>query len=184
MLQSGSFVSLGAGDPVQRRDRTRARDAEGRIQVDPLEPPEALDDSVDILFADLVDWSIVDRRGFSPYRYNEREVVRAWAENCPATRQFLMDNHVRFARINGTHSGGGLSRARGAVCFLMQGDRTDMRAGTITAPDPGWTAARVRTGPRSITTVPTATASASTAPRRAATPWPSTPRKSPRSTPT
>ena len=63
------------------------------------------------MFADLVDWSIVDRRGFSPYRYNEREVVRAWAENCPATRQFLMDNHVRFARINGTHSGGGLSRA-------------------------------------------------------------------------
>jgi hypothetical protein len=66
MLQSGSFVSLGAGDPVQRRDRARARDAEGRIQVDPLEPPEALDDSVDLLFADLVDWSIVDRRGFSP----------------------------------------------------------------------------------------------------------------------
>ena len=137
MLQSGSFVSLGAGDPVQRRDRARARDAEGRIQVDPLEPPEALDDSVDLLFADLVDWSIVDRSGYSPYRYNEREVVRAWAENCPATRQFLMDNHVRFARINGTHSGGGMSRARGRVCFLMLGDRTDMRAGTITAEDAG-----------------------------------------------
>ena len=137
MLQSGSFVSLGAGDPVQRRDRARARDAEGRIQVDPLEPPEALDDSVDLLFADLVDWSIVDRRGYSPYRFNEREVVRAWAENCPATRQFLMDNHVRFARINGTHSGGGMSRARGCVCFLMLGDRTDMRAGTITAADAG-----------------------------------------------
>jgi hypothetical protein len=137
MLQSGSFVSLGAGDPVQRRDMTRARDAEGRIQVDPLEPPEALDDSVDILFADLVDWSIVDRSGHSPYRFNEREVVRAWAEHCPATRQFLMDNHVRFARINGTHSGGGMSRARGCVCFLMLGDRTDMRAGTITAEDAG-----------------------------------------------
>jgi hypothetical protein len=137
MLQSGSFVSLGAGDPVQRRDRMRARDAEGRIQVDPIEPPEALDDSVDLLFADLVDWSIVDRRGHSPYRFNERAVVRAWAENCPATRQFLMDNYVRFARINGTHSGGGMSRARGCVCFLMRGDRTDMRAGTITAEDAG-----------------------------------------------
>jgi hypothetical protein len=50
------------------------------IQVDPLEPPEALDDSVDLLFADLVDWSIVDRRGYSPYRFNEREVVRFWAD--------------------------------------------------------------------------------------------------------
>jgi hypothetical protein len=146
MLQSGSFVSLGGGDPVQRRDMRRERDAEGRVQVDPLEPPEALDDSVDLLFADLTDWSIVDRMGQSPYRYNEREVIRAWAEHCPATRQFLMDNYVRFARINGTHSAGGMSRARGAVCFLMLGDRTDMRAGTITAEDAG-RAERERTSP-------------------------------------
>lgn len=68
MLQRGWFVSPGGGDPVQRRDRMRARDAEGRIQTDPLEPPEALDDSVDLLFADLVEWSIVGRRGHSPYR--------------------------------------------------------------------------------------------------------------------
>jgi hypothetical protein len=137
MLQSGSFVSLGGGDPVQRRDMRRERDAEGRVQVDPIEPPEALDDSVDLLFADVTDWSIVDRMGQSAYRYNERDLVRAWAEHCPATRQFLMDNYVRFARINGTHSGGGMSRARGASCFLLIGDRTDMRAGTITAEDAG-----------------------------------------------
>jgi hypothetical protein len=137
MLNSGSFVSLGGGDPVQLRDYRRERDAEGRIQVDPIEDPEELDDSIDLLFKDLTDWSIVDRRGHSPYRFNEREVARAWAENCPATRQFLMDNHVRFARINGTHSGGGLSRARGAVCFLVLGEKTDMKAGTITAEDAG-----------------------------------------------
>ncbi|MBN1237009.1 MAG: FAD-dependent oxidoreductase, partial [Gammaproteobacteria bacterium] len=137
MLQSGSFISLGGGDAIQRRDMRGERDAEGRIEVDPLEPPEALDDSVDLLFADLTDWSIVDRRGHSPYRYNERDVARAWAENCPATREFLMQNYVRFARINGTHSGGGLSRARGAVCFLVLGDRTDVRAGTVTAEDAG-----------------------------------------------
>jgi hypothetical protein len=137
MLNSGSFVSLGGGDAVQLRDMRRERDAEGRIQVEPLEPPEALDDNIELLFRDLTDWSIVDRRGHSPYRFNEREVARAWAENCPATREFLMDNYVRFARINGTHSGGGLSRARGAVCFLVIGDETDMRAGTITAEDAG-----------------------------------------------
>jgi hypothetical protein len=137
MLQSGSFVSLGGGDPVQQRDRLGQRDAEGRIEVDPLEPPEALDDSIELLFTDLTDWSIVDRRGQSPYRFNERDVIRAWAENCPATRQFLMDNYVRFARVNGTHAGGGMSRARGCVCFLTQGERTDMKAGTITAEDAG-----------------------------------------------
>ncbi len=137
MLQSGSFVSLGGGDPLQQRDRLRQRDAEGRIQVDPIEPPEALDDNLELLFTDLTDWSVVDRKGYSIYRYNEREVARAFAEHCSVTRQFLMDNHIRFARVNATHSGGGMSRARGAVCFLMLGDRTDMKAGTITAEDAG-----------------------------------------------
>jgi hypothetical protein len=137
MLHSGSFVSLGGGDPVQRRDMKGEFDAEGRIVVAPVEAPEEVDDNVELLFTDITDWSVVDHRGQSPYRYNDRELVRAWAENCPATRQFLIDNYVRFARINGTHSGGGLSRARGAVCFLMLADKTDMKAGTITAADAG-----------------------------------------------
>ena len=137
MLHSGSFVSLGGGDPVQRRDMKGEQDKEGLISVDPAEAPEELDDSVDLLFTDITDWSVVDPKAQSPYRYNERELVRAWAENCPATRQFLMDNYVRFTRVNGTHGGGGLSRARGARCFLMLGDRTDMKAGTITPEDAG-----------------------------------------------
>jgi hypothetical protein len=137
MLHSGSFVSLGAGDPIQMRDLRRERDPEGRIAVDPIEDPQELDDNVELLFKDLTDWSIVNGSGYSPYRYNERGLVRAWAENCPATRQFLLDNYVRFARINGTHSGGGMSRARGAVCFLVVGDKTDMKAGTVTLEDAG-----------------------------------------------
>ncbi len=137
MLHSGAFLSLGGGDPVQQRDMKGEGDKEGFVTVDPLEEPEELDDSVDLLFTDITDWSIVDRKAQSPYRYNERELVRAWAENCPATRQFLMDNYVRFSRIRGTHGGGGLSRARGSTCFLMLGDKTDMKAGTITAEDAG-----------------------------------------------
>ena len=137
MLHSGAFLSLGGGDPVQRRDMKGEIDQEGFVTIDPLEEPEELDDSVDLLFTDVTDWSVVDRKAQSPYRYNERELARAWAENCPATRQFLMDNYVRFARISGTHGGGGLSRARGARCFLMLGDKTDMKAGTITAEDAG-----------------------------------------------
>ena len=137
MLHSGSFVSLGGGDPVQRRDIDGESDKEGFIAADPAERREELDDTVDLLFTDVTDWSVVDRKAQSPYRYNERELARAWAENCPATRQFLIDNYVRFARVNGTHGGGGLSRARGARCFLMLGDKTDMKAGTITAEDAG-----------------------------------------------
>jgi len=137
MLHSGSFVSLGGGDPVQRRDIEGRSDDEGFVTVAPLEDREELDDNVDLLFTDITDWSILDRKAQSPYRYNDRELVRAWAENCPATRQFLMDNYVRFSRVNGTHGGGGLSRARGARCFFILGDKTDIKAGTITAEDAG-----------------------------------------------
>ncbi|HEX7080385.1 MAG TPA: FAD-dependent oxidoreductase [Gammaproteobacteria bacterium] len=137
MLHSGSFVSLGGGDPVQLRDMKGESDKEGFVTMAPVEAPEELDDDVELLFKDITDWSIVDHRGAAPYRYNEPELVRAWAENCPATRQFLMENYVRFGRINGTHVGGGMSRARGAVCFLMLGDETDIKAGTITKEDAG-----------------------------------------------
>ena len=137
MLHSGAFVSLGGGDPVQQRDMKGDSDKEGLITVAPVEAPEELDDSVDLLFTDMTDWSVVDPKAQSPYRYNERELARSWAENCPATRQFLMDNYVRFTRVSGTHGGGGLSRARGARCFLMLGDKTDIKAGTITAEDAG-----------------------------------------------
>jgi hypothetical protein len=137
MLHSGSFTSLGGGDPVQLRDMKGESDAEGFVEVAPVEDPEELDDSIELLFTDITDWSVLDRQGQSPYRYNERELVRAWAENCPATRQFLMDNYVRFTRVNGTHGGGGLSRARGARCFFMLGEKTDIKAGTVTAEDAG-----------------------------------------------
>jgi hypothetical protein len=137
MLHSGSFLSLGGGDPIQLRDMAGEADAEGFVTVPPVEDPEEMDDSVDLLFKDVTDWSVLDPKGQAPYRYNEPENMRAWAENCPPTRQFLMDNYVRFTRINGTHGGGGLSRARAPYCFLMLGDVTDMKAGTITAEDAG-----------------------------------------------
>ena len=139
MLHSAGRMSLGGGDPVQQRDMNGESDQEGFITVAPSENPEEIDDSVDLLFTDITDWSVVDPKGQNPYRYNEREMARAWAENCPATRQFLIDNYVRFSRVSGTHGGGGLSRARLATTFLMLGDETDIRAGTVTAEDAGVT---------------------------------------------
>jgi len=137
MLHSGAWLSLGGGDPIQIRDMEGRGDDEGFITVPPPVAPEALDDNIDLLFQDITDWSIVDTKAQSPYRYNQRDLMRAWAENCGPTRQFLMDNYVRFSRITGTHGGGGLSRARAPWAFLMLGDRTDMRAGTITEEDAG-----------------------------------------------
>lgn len=137
MLHSGAFVSMGGGDPVQKRDMEGGVDIEEFVTVPPVHRPEEMDDNPDLLFTDMTDWSIVDAGGQSPYRYNERDVNRAWADNAPAARQFLIDNYVRFGRVEATHGGGGLSRARGATAFLMLGDKTDIKAGTVTAEDAG-----------------------------------------------
>ena len=137
MAHSGGWTSLGGGDQCQIRDHRSEADAEGFITVDPLVPPLALDDSVDLLFKDVTDWSVLDEQGYGYYRFNNPDQHWGWAENCPATRQFLIDNYVRFARISGTHFGGGVSRARAASTFLMLGDVTDIKAGTITPEDAG-----------------------------------------------
>ena len=57
----------------------------------------------------------MDAAAQAPYRYNERDLHRAYADNCSATREFLMANYVRFGRIFGTHPNGGMSRARRAL---------------------------------------------------------------------
>ena len=44
-----------------------------------------------------------------------------------------MANYVRMGRISGTHGNGGMSRARRAVCFLMEGAATDIKAGTVSS---------------------------------------------------
>ena len=137
MLHSGGQVSLGGGDPCQLRDIAGEADKEGFIKVAPLHKPEDMTEDVDFLFRDITDWSVLDVAAQAPYRYNDRELHRAWADNCYGTRQFLMDNYVRFSRISGTHPAGGISRARRAITFLMLGDKTDIKAGTVTQQDAG-----------------------------------------------
>ena len=137
MLHSGGQVSLGGGDPCQLRDIAGQGDKEGFIKIPPLHKPQDMTEDTDFLFKDITDWSVLDVGAHAPYRYQDREQHRAWADNCPATRQFLMDNYVRFARIQGTHPGGGISRARRATTFLMLGDKTDIKAGTVTRQDAG-----------------------------------------------
>jgi hypothetical protein len=137
MLHSGGQVALGGGDPCQLRDIAGQGDKEGFIKIPPLHKPQDMTEDTDFLFKDITDWSVLNVGAHAPYRYNERELHRAWADNCPATRQFLMDNYVRFTRIQGTHPTGGISRARRATTFLMLGNKTDIKAGTVTRQDAG-----------------------------------------------
>src|ERR1035438_9700081 len=38
-------------------------------------------DSPDLIFKDLTDWSVVGSNGAGEYRYNDRDIVRAFADN-------------------------------------------------------------------------------------------------------
>jgi hypothetical protein len=136
LVHSGGWTSLGGGDAIQERDRAAA-DPDGLGLTAPLIKPEDLEDDPDRLFRDMTDWSVVDATGVARYRYNDRELHRAWADNAPKTRQFMMDNYVRFARIDGTHQGGGMSRARAARAIMKIADKTDIKAGTISPEDRG-----------------------------------------------
>jgi hypothetical protein len=136
LVHSGGWTSLGGGDAIQERDRMAA-DPDRLGLTAPLIKPQDLEDDPDRLFRDMTDWSVVDATGVARYRYNDRELHRAWADNAPKTRQFMMDNYVRFGRIDGTHQGGGVSRARAARAMMKLADKTDIKAGTISPQDRG-----------------------------------------------
>ena len=76
-IVSGGNVPLGGGTSAQKK--------------------HGIEDSPDLLFADLTDWSVVQPNGFPDYRYNDREIVRAFADNNVATYDWLVAHGVTFA---------------------------------------------------------------------------------------
>src|SRR5262249_1974937 len=54
-----------------------------------------IEDSPDLFFRDLTDWSVVENNGFPPYRYNDREIIRAFVDNSVAAFEFLLAHEVR-----------------------------------------------------------------------------------------
>jgi succinate dehydrogenase/fumarate reductase flavoprotein subunit len=54
-------------------------------------------DTPDLVFSDLTDWSIVQPNGFPDYRYNDREIIRAFADNNVSTYDWLLAHGVTFA---------------------------------------------------------------------------------------
>jgi succinate dehydrogenase/fumarate reductase flavoprotein subunit len=74
---SGGNIPLGGGTSAQQK--------------------HGIADTPDLVFQDLTDWSIVQPNGFPDYRYNDREIVRAFADNNVATYDWLLAHGVTFA---------------------------------------------------------------------------------------
>jgi hypothetical protein len=53
-------------------------------------------DSPDLVFQDLTDWSVVQPSGFPDYRYNDREIIRAFADNSAPAFEWLVAHGVVF----------------------------------------------------------------------------------------
>ena len=73
---SGGNLPLGGGNSIQKK--------------------YGIEDSPDLVFKDLTDWSVVQPNGFPDYRYNDREIIRAFADNSAPTVEFLLAHGVVF----------------------------------------------------------------------------------------
>jgi succinate dehydrogenase/fumarate reductase flavoprotein subunit len=73
---SGGNLSFGGGNSYQKK--------------------YGVEDSPDCLFHDLTDWTVVDPNGAPPYRYNDHEIARAFANNSVAAFDFLLAHGVKI----------------------------------------------------------------------------------------
>ena len=92
-----------------------------------------IEDSPDILFRDLTDWSVVEVNGMPDYRYNDRGVQRALADNEALNYEFLVKNGVKFEDKSPDNAGGhsiGLSAKRENHCVWNKGQSLESPAGT------------------------------------------------------
>jgi succinate dehydrogenase/fumarate reductase flavoprotein subunit len=53
-------------------------------------------DSPDLLYSDLTDWSVVEPNGFPDYRYNDKEIIRAFADESAKTYEWMIEHGVVF----------------------------------------------------------------------------------------
>jgi hypothetical protein len=101
---SGGNVPLGGGTSAQKK--------------------YGIADSPDTVFSDLTDWTVVQNNGSPDYRYNDREVMRAFADHCAPNYEFLLENGVEFKPIAPDNQGGhnlGNSAPRENHCIWTKG---------------------------------------------------------------
>ena len=75
-ILSGGHMALGGGTSAQKKYN--------------------IPDSPDTVFSDLTDWSIVQPNGTPDFRYNDRAIMRAFADHCATAFEFLLENGVVF----------------------------------------------------------------------------------------
>ncbi len=75
-ILSGGHMALGGGTSAQKK--------------------YGIADSPDTVFSDRTDWSIVQPNGSPDFRYNDRAVMRAFADHFALTFEFLLANGVEF----------------------------------------------------------------------------------------
>jgi succinate dehydrogenase/fumarate reductase flavoprotein subunit len=86
-IVSGGNVALGGGTSAQKK--------------------HGIVDSPDLLYSDLTDWSVVEPNGFPDYRYNDREIIRAFADNSGPTFEWLVAHGVIFVDAAPDNRGAG-----------------------------------------------------------------------------
>ena len=120
-IVSGGNIPLGGGTSVQRK--------------------WGLKDSPDLVFQDLTDWSIVEPNGAADYRYNDREIIRAFADNCAATCEFILKNGVVIAdKAPDTRGGGSVGNSVPREMHAVAVDWPLVQTGKPSAPDKRMTA--------------------------------------------
>jgi hypothetical protein len=90
-------------------------------------------DSPDTLFNDLTDWSVVESNGMPEYRYNDRGVQRALADNEAPAFEFLLENGVVFEDDRPGVQGGhaiGISAPREHYARWTRGQSAESPAGS------------------------------------------------------
>jgi succinate dehydrogenase/fumarate reductase flavoprotein subunit len=93
-ITSGGNLPLGGGTSYQKK--------------------YGIEDSAELFFQDLTDWSVVETNGAPPYRYNDREIIRAFTDNSVAAFEFLLAHGVKVIdrRLNSVGHEIGVSALR------------------------------------------------------------------------
>ena len=100
-ILSGGHMALGGGTSAQKK--------------------YDIPDSPDTVFSDLTDWSVVQPNGTPDFRYNDRALMRAFADHCAIAFEFLARKRRRVRR-----QGAGQSRRVDAWQFRAAGESCDL----------------------------------------------------------
>jgi hypothetical protein len=111
-ITSGGNVPLGGGTSFQKKYE--------------------IEDSPDLYFKDLTDWSVLETNGMPEFRFNDRGVQRALADNAAPCFEFLLEYGAAFVDQPPDNSGAhatGLSAMREHHCEWDQGQSLESPAG-------------------------------------------------------